>query len=192
MAKVRSFIALNLPEDLKNSLQNLQDELRNQTDCVRWVKPNTIHLTLKFLGAIAESQVALIAGIFADIATGVKPFTLDVAGVGAFPNPRNAKVIWIGLNDPAQTLVLFQKRLEDALAAIGFPPEKRRYEPHLTLGRVKERRGIRDIERLIERYNNHHLGCFTADTLVLYQSDLFPDGPVYSALKTIHLEMNGG
>lgn len=187
MAKVRSFIALDLPEDLKKSLQNLQDELRNQTDCVRWVKPDHIHLTLKFLGAIAESQVAPIARIFEDVATGIRPFTLHAAGVGAFPNPRNPKVIWVGINDPVQPLMQFQKQLEEALAAIGFAPEKRLYAPHLTLGRVKERRGKHHIENLIENYKNHHLGCFTADTLVFYRSDLVPEGPVYSSLKTIHL-----
>jgi len=187
MAKIRSFIALDLPEDLKKGLQNLQDKARKHTDCVRWVRPDNIHMTLKFLGAIEESQVEPIAQILENMTSGITPFKLQVKGFGAFPNARNPKVIWVGMEDNQQRLVLFQEKLEGTLAAIGFAPEKRAYSPHLTLGRVKESRGKRDIEQLIEKYKNEDLGYFTADTIVFYRSDLHPSGPVYSFLKTIQL-----
>jgi 2'-5' RNA ligase len=187
MAKIRSFIALDLPEDLKKGLQNLQDKVRRHTDCVRWVKPDNIHLTLKFLGAIEESQVEPIARILENMTAGIAPFKLHVAGVGAFPNARNPKVIWVGMDDNQQRLVLFQEKLEETLAAIGFAPEKRSYSPHLTLGRVKESRAKRDIEQLIEKHKNQDMGYFTADTIVFYRSDLQPSGPIYSSLKTIQL-----
>jgi 2'-5' RNA ligase len=84
-------------------------------------------------------------------------------------------------------VVLFQEKLEETLAAIGFAPEKRTYSPHLTLGRVKESRAKRDIEQLIEKYKNEDLGFFTSGSIVFYRSDLQPSGPVYSSLKTIQL-----
>jgi 2'-5' RNA ligase len=187
MAKIRSFIALDLPDNLKKNLQNLQDKARKHTDCVRWVKPDNIHLTLKFLGAIEESQVEPIARILENMTIGIAPFRLQVKGFGAFPNARNPKVIWVGMDDNQQRVVLFQEKLEETLTAIGFAPEKRTYSPHLTLGRVKESRAKRDIEQLIEKYKNEDLGYFTADTIVFYQSVLQPSGPVYSSLKTIQL-----
>jgi 2'-5' RNA ligase len=91
------------------------------------------------------------------------------------------------MDDNQQRLILFQEKLEETLAAIGFAPEKRAYSPHLTLGRVKESREKRDIEQLIEEYKNEDLGYFTADSIVFYRSDLNPSGPVYSSLKTIQL-----
>jgi 2'-5' RNA ligase len=187
MAKIRSFIALDLPEDLKKGLQNLQDKARKHTDCVRWVKPDNIHLTLKFLGAIEESQVDPIARILENMTTGIAPFKLQVKGFGAFPNARSPKVIWVGMDDNQERVVLFQEKLEETLAAIGFAPEKRTYSPHLTLGRVKESRAKRDIEQLIEKYKDEDLGYFTAGSIVFYRSDLQPSGPVYSSLKTIQL-----
>jgi 2'-5' RNA ligase len=187
MAKIRSFIALDLPEDLKKGLQNLQDTVRKHTDCVRWVKPDNIHLTLKFLGAIDESQVEPIGRILENMTAGLTPFKLQVKGLGAFPNARNPKVIWVGMDNQQQRMVLFQQKLEETLAAIGFAPEKRGYSPHLTLGRIKESRGKRDIEQLLEKYKSEDLGYFTADTIVFYRSDLNPSGPVYSSLKTIQL-----
>jgi 2'-5' RNA ligase len=117
----------------------------------------------------------------------MSPFKLYVKGLGAFPNARNPKVVWVGMEDNQQRLVHFQEKLEETLAAIGFVPEKRDYSPHLTLGRVKDSRGKRDIEQLIEKYKNEDLGYFTADTIIFFQSDLQPSGPVYSSLKTIQL-----
>jgi 2'-5' RNA ligase len=119
--------------------------------------------------------------------SGMSPFKLYVKGLGAFPNARNPKVIWVGMEDNQERLVLFQEKLEETLAAIGFAPEKREYSPHLTLGRVKDSRGKHDIEQLIEKYKNEDLGYFTADTIIFFQSDLQPSGPVYSSLKTIQL-----
>jgi 2'-5' RNA ligase len=176
-----------LPEDLKRGLQKLQDTVGKHTYCVRWVKPDNIHLTLKFLGEIDESQVVPIGRILDNMTSGMAPFKLQVKGLGAFPNARNPKVIWMGMDDNQQRLVFFQEKLEETLAAIGFTPEKRDYSPHLTLGRVKDSRGKRDIEQIIEKYKNEDLGYFTADTIIFFQSDLQPSGPVYSSLKTIQL-----
>ena len=187
MAKIRSFIALDLPEDLIKGLQNLQDKARKHTDCVRWVRPDNIHLTLKFLGAIDEAQVEPIGRILENLTAGIEPFKLQVRGFGAFPNARNPKVIWVGMDDHQQRLVQFQEKLEATLATIGFAPEKRGYSPHLTLGRIKESRGKRDIEQLIEKYKDEDLGYFTAGSIVFYRSDLQPSGPVYSSLKSIQL-----
>jgi len=187
MAKIRTFIALELPQELKKALADLQAELRSRTDCVRWVKPEHIHLTLKFLGPTEEGLVEPVARILSNLAQGVTPFRTQIAGLGAFPNSRNPKVIWVGMPGDQGNLLQFQEQLEDALAHVGFAKEKRSFSPHLTLGRVKEGKGKRELEQLIETYQSKDLGKFAADTIFFFRSDLHPTGPVYSALKTIKL-----
>jgi RNA 2',3'-cyclic 3'-phosphodiesterase len=187
MAKIRTFIALELPPELKLALASLQGNLRSRTDCVRWVKPEHIHLTLKFLGPTEEGLVEPVGRILANLAQDVSPFRTQIAGLGAFPNSRNPKVIWVGMPGEQAILIEFQQQLEDALAPVGFAKEKRSFAPHLTLGRVKEGKGKKELEQLITEYQNKDLGNFAADTLILFRSDLHPSGPVYSALKTIKL-----
>ena len=187
MAKIRTFIALELPPELKLALASLQGNLRSRTDCVRWVKPEHIHLTLKFLGPTEEGLVEPVGRILANLAQGVSPFRTQIAGLGAFPNSRNPKVIWIGMPGEQAILLKFQQQLEDALAPVGFAKEKRSFAPHLTLGRIKEGKGKKELEQLITEYQNKDLGNFAADTLILFRSDLHPGGPVYSSLKTIKL-----
>jgi 2'-5' RNA ligase len=154
---------------------------------VRWVKPDNIHLTLKFLGPTDEGLVEPISAILANLCRRVPPFRPQIAGLGAFPNSRNPKVVWVGMPGGMIELAAFQQLLEDALAHLGFAREKRLFSPHLTLGRVKEGRGKKELEQLIEEYRNKDLGTVAADTIVFFKSDLQPSGPVYSALKTIRL-----
>ena len=187
MAKIRTFIALELPQELKKALADLQAELRSRTDCVRWVKPEQIHLTLKFLGPTEEGLVEPVARILSNLAQGVTPFRTQIAGLGAFPNSRNPKIIWVGMPGDQGNLLQFQEQLEDALAHVGFAKEKRPFSPHLTLGRVKEGKGKRELEQLIETYQSKDLGSFAADTIVFFRSDLHPTGPVHSVLKIIKL-----
>ena len=166
MAKIRTFIALELPPGLKQVLADLQQDMRSRTDCVRWVKPEHIHLTLKFLGPTEESLVEPIGTMLSNLAKDAAPFRTNVAGLGAFPNPRNPKVIWVGMPGEQRDLLQFQQQLEDALALVGFAKDKRSFAPHLTLGRVKEGKGKRELEQLIDRLSEQDLGNFTADTLI--------------------------
>jgi 2'-5' RNA ligase len=187
MPKIRTFIALELPEDLKKVFSILQQRFCEYTDCVRWVKPEHIHLTLKFLGSIDEELVEPISRILENISKKQQPFPLHIAGIGAFPNTRNPKVIWAGIQGSQDTLIQFQMTLEDALSVFGFAREKRPYAPHLTLGRVKDYRGKKDLEAVIEKFQHEDMGAYTADKIIFYRSDLQPTGPIYAALKTIQL-----
>ncbi len=187
MPKIRTFIALELPEDLKKVFSILQQRLREYTDCVRWVKPEHIHLTLKFLGSIDEELVEPISRILENISKKQSSFSMHIAGIGAFPNTRNPKVIWVGIQSSQDSLTKFQTTLEDALSVFGLPREKRPYAPHLTLGRVRDYRGKRDLEAVIEKFQHEDMGVYTADKVIFYRSDLKPTGPIYSALKTLQL-----
>lgn len=182
MEHIRTFIALQLPDDLVQELYSLQRLLLNKFSGVKWVEPKNMHLTLKFLGATSPDRITSITALLERAVQGFTAFHLAVSGIGAFPNPRNPKVVWAGIQ-PEQQLIFFQHQLESALAAIGYAREKRSFSPHLTLGRVRDTRARRDVRALIEEHSRTDLGSFTASRVIFFRSDLLPSGPVYSVLK---------
>jgi len=186
METLRTFIALELPDIVREKLVEIQRRFMQRTAGVRWVKPDAMHLTLKFLGATREDQVSGVAGVLEQTASGVAPFVVDVAGIGAFPNARNPKVIWAGISFDTR-LAGFQEQLETGLARIGFPKEKRSFAPHLTLGRVREGAARKELSSIIDEYGNENIGRVEASRVIFFRSELMPSGPVYSVLKDINL-----
>jgi 2'-5' RNA ligase len=186
MDTLRTFIALALPSAVRTQACQLQQRLMAHCLGVRWVNPDHMHLTLKFLGATRPDQVSSIAGVLAETAQGCAPFALDLAGVGAFPNTRNPKVLWVGVRFDA-ALSDFCKQLETALEPLGFPQEKRTFSPHLTLGRVKDGTHRKELADCIERYSRERIGSVEASRIVFFKSDLTPSGPVYSVLDEVVL-----
>jgi 2'-5' RNA ligase len=154
---------------------------------VKWVKPESIHLTLKFLGDIRPDRVERVAALLARLTAGCAPFAFEAAGIGAFPNERNPKVIWAGLKTDRR-LIDFQEKLDEALAGIGFAREDRPFSPHLTLGRLRDGRSRKEIAALIERHAAGSFGRFEAGTVIFYKSDLRPAGPVHTPLKEFILQ----
>jgi 2'-5' RNA ligase len=146
-----------------------------------------MHLTMKFFGNIEEEQVADVSSVMEEVAAKKKAFTLCVGGLGAFPSIRNPRVIWLGLQGWEENLLPLQRDLETKLAAVGFPPEERPYRPHLTLGRVKSLKGKGNLVDLIEREGDANFEPFVVDQIVLFKSDLRPDGPIYTPLTTREL-----
>ena len=140
MEQVRCFIAIGLTDEVKAGLKELQYQLKSggQTP-VKWVDPYSIHLTLKFLGGVDVAKISPITAAMEEATKGVSPFSLKVEGVGAFPNLRRVQVVWVGVGGEVDKLAHLQQRLESNLAGLGFAPEKRRFTPHLTLARLRDR-----------------------------------------------------
>ena len=180
---MRLFIALELDEAVHEQLGLLIDQLRTDAAKIRWVDPGNIHLTLKFLGEVSDGDVRGVCEAAGEVAAGHGPAEFDVAGVGAFPNPRGARVIWAGVANGSESLTAAQRALEDRLAAAGFRPEGRRFSPHLTVGRVK---GIRDRDALARRLAEY--ADWSADEpqycdeLVVFSSELRREGAIYTAV----------
>jgi 2'-5' RNA ligase len=154
---------------------------------VKWVLPEKIHLTLKFFGNIEESKVDPILQSIGGLIQRTSPFSMKVQGVGAFPHSKNPRVIWMGLMGGKEGLATFQKELEGTLAKIGFDPEDRPFQPHLTLGRVKTSRGKDDLIGKMEKHREEEFGSVEVEEVVLFKSELTPTGPVYTALKKLRL-----
>jgi 2'-5' RNA ligase len=180
---IRSFLAIEVSAPVLKRIEGIQQDFKSSDPDVRWVSPDKIHLTLKFFGDIEESQIDSLMHSIEKPVQSTHPFQLKVHGTGAFPNPKNPRVIWVGLAEGKEALSQLQKQLESALEKVGFPPEDRSFHPHLTLGRVKSSRGKGALSAKIEKYREEDYGEFRVERVVLFKSDLKPSGPVYTVLR---------
>jgi 2'-5' RNA ligase len=193
MPTFRTFIAIELDQELRENLGRLQTRLRDQLSprSVRWVRPDGIHLTLKFLGDTPQEKLAEIQAALGQAATEVGPFTFSVGGLGCFPNPRQPRVVWVGLQEPSGELARLQKAVEAYVAPLGFPTEKRAFSPHLTLGRVQRYASHSEAREVGEVVTASAIGTIDEMrvTVVSYiKSDLKPSGAVYTTLFEARLE----
>jgi 2'-5' RNA ligase len=184
---IRSFIAIDFPEETRKALEDVQEKLKQSGAGVRWVKPGSIHLTLKFLGNIHPAQVEDIALAVAQEIRDQPPITLGAAGLGAFPSPRKPRVIWIGMEGEVQRLTRIQARVENALEPLGFVREKRPFRPHLTIGRVKDRRKLQALIDAMAELKIPEFDSFDVTEIILYKSDLRPTGAIYTKLHRMSL-----
>ncbi len=187
MAGIRSFIAIELTQDLLDGLIKVQDELRADewTDEVRWVRRAGIHLTLKFLGDVPAGRIEAIGDGVAQALVGIHPFTVTAEGLGVFPNWRRPRVIWVGVGGDTEPLRVLQEQVEQAMAELGFEPERRPFHPHLTLGRVNQRAGSGYQRRLGEALQAHDVGMvgqMRVEEVSLMRSQLNPKGAIYTQL----------
>ena len=184
---IRSFIAIDFPEETRKALEDIQKELKQSGAGVRWVKPGSIHLTLKFLGNIHPAQVEDIALAVAQEIRDHPPITLRATGLGAFPSRRKPRVIWIGMEGEVQRLTRIQARIEDALEPLGFVREKRGFRPHLTIGRVKDRRRLQSLIDAMAELKIPEFDSFDVTEIILYKSDLRTTGAIYTKLHRMSL-----
>jgi 2'-5' RNA ligase len=187
-ARTRTFIALTVPEKVGDKVTHLQTLLAPEIPGVRWAA-TSFHVTLAFLGDVADADLNGVCRAAAEAAAAVAPFVLRVEGLGCFPDPKRARVVWVGMTGPGlDPLSVLQKRVVKAVAEAGCPPEDDRFHPHITLGRIKLGRGpARDWTPLLRHYQAWSAGSFDVAEVTVYASHLTPDGPVYTPLSTARL-----
>jgi 2'-5' RNA ligase len=183
MDDIRSFIAIEIPPPLKARMEEIQRELRGTDADVKWVRPEAIHLTLKFLGPIRQEDVERISRALAPIVSGGESFEVRVKGLGCFPHPRSPRVVWLGVDRGREALARLQGGIERKTAELSFPPEDRPFSPHLTLGRVRSPRGRTGLAQALERHRDAEIGSFQAREVILFRSELRPSGAVYTKLS---------
>lgn len=180
---VRAFLAIDLPGEERERIADIQARLKGALDGVRWTRPEGIHLTLKFFGDIDENEIASISDIVERTAKGYEGLFLKMGKLGAFPNNRRARVLWLGVEGETDKLASLQGSMEDAFEALGFVRERRSFKPHLTLGRARSSRGmIMGLPEVMERIRYESAAPFSAEGLTLFKSDLLPGGAVYTKL----------
>ena len=184
---LRSFIAVELPEGVLSALRRVQQGIKKHSFAVRWVRPEGIHLTLKFLGDIEPARIDEIVGQMTAAARGCGRVSLSAKGIGVFPHLRRPRVLWVGLAGEVQRLSDLQRKIDAGLAEVGFKREKRSFKGHLTLGRFKARVDSRQVAHALEAFADLETQRFSADRIILFRSELKPTGAVYSILKHIPL-----
>lgn len=191
MEEIRSFIAIELPDEILQGLSRLVSRLKLlQPDGVKWVDPSGIHLTLKFLGNVAPGRISEITEAMAESARGISPFSLEIKELGVFPNLDRVRVVWVGIEGETDELSQLQRRLESNLAILGFPPEERDFTPHLTLARVREQASPverQGLGQLIAATKLKPIGPFTVAAIALIRSQLTRAGAVYSRIGAVDL-----
>jgi len=182
-ATIRTFLAVDIGPEVRENLRQLQERLQRSRADVRWVRPEGIHLTLRFLGNIPESDIPKLEPVMAAAAAGQAPVELTVAGWGMFPSQKRPRVLWVGLPEAREKLIQVAEALERGLIEAGFGPEDRPWKPHLTLGRFKSLRGLEQLLKALEKEGEKVYDRFQADRLTLFQSRLQRSGAVYTALR---------
>lgn len=185
-ASVRAFIALPLPDEVRDVLIEVRNRLEAESErnAVRWVGPDNLHLTLKFLGATPEERLPAIAATLETAASSVRPPSLRLGPLGAFPSPNRPRVFWAGLEGDVQAIGSFYAELEQGLAKLDIPPDARPFSPHITLGRAREGAPPPALQRLgvlLPELQPPAL-VFNVREVVLFGSILRPGGPLYTRL----------
>lgn len=188
---MRSFVAVELPDELRGSLSRILDELRPCGADVKWVRPEAVHLTLKFLGEIQPEQVEEIRLAVQEVAGRHGPFKMEARGLGCFPRLEQPRVVWLGLEGEKWKLEALQREVETALMQLGFPKEERPFRPHLTLGRVRSPKARLALVQKIKNLEGIQGGELVVGSVVLFKSELLPSGARYTKLWEERLSLPG-
>jgi 2'-5' RNA ligase len=191
MGLLRTFIAVDIPPGIQKNIQfNLENLRRSIGNSVRWVPVNNIHLTLKFLGDVSQENLNGLTDMLRAEADFCPPFGLSIGGLGSFPNLKRARVLFIGIQAPAE-LEALQRGVETACVRLGYASDPRPFSPHLTIGRVKDHIAASDHQKIckfLEETKIDLLGTAGVDSVHLYRSDLKPGGSVYTKLFSAPLK----
>lgn len=179
---MRTFIAVDIPDGIKQEMAKVQERLRQAGVEAGWTRPEGMHLTLKFLGEVQESRVKEIMSALKTAVSGSGVFRLEVAGAGAFPNARSARVVWIGMGGELDRLTGLHSAVEDAMAGLGFAREERAFTPHLTIGRIKLIRSRERWTAALDEIRNVRLPGFDVTGVNLMKSELRRSGAIYTEI----------
>jgi 2'-5' RNA ligase len=176
---MRVFIAIELDRGIRQRLCSLQESLGIAGNGVRWLTPEQMHLTLKFLGEAPDEDIAGVCDALREIAEETPPFNFEVAGAGCFPKSGPVRIVWAGINEPTGRLAVCQQLYEDVFAGLGFKQEHRAFAPHLTIGRVRESALSPRLREAVTRHGDFRCGRQVVEEMVLYQSVLKREGAEY-------------
>jgi len=184
---MRLFISIELPDEIKQGIARVQEELRKAGANAGWTRPEGIHLTLTFLGETPEEKVQEVMAALTGAAKGSGSLKLEVAGAGAFPSAKNPRVLWVGVTGDTGRLASLQAAVEDVMEKAGFEREARKFSPHLTLARIKFPRPRDNWQKIIDSIRDIQLGRLEAGHISVMKSELKRDGAVYTEVGRVEL-----
>jgi 2'-5' RNA ligase len=188
MARIRTFIAVGLDKAVHGRAVALQQSLAECGAEVKWVEPENLHVTLLFLGEVPDRDVPSVCRVVAEGGAGLAPFAMTVERAGCFPNPRRPRVLWAGVGEGTQELVVLHDALEPPLLDLGcYRREERQYTPHITLGRVRGDRPANTLTAALARHAGWQAGRMQVREVLVMSSELTPQGPVYTVMSRAKL-----
>ena len=188
MARIRTFVAIPSTTEIQVAGAELTRQISAIADGIRWVAPEQMHLTVKFLGDVEDREVYSVCDRVRRISEQYQSFGVACEGVGAFPTPERPRTLWIGVRDEAAHLSNLQRQIDDAMCQLGFPAEARKYHGHFTLGRIRSRlRNGTEVAAFLAENADRDFGSLNVDRLVVYASELTRQGPTYTTLGTCPL-----
>lgn len=190
IGNVRIFVALPVPDRILRELEDLQDSIRACGVSASFPKVSSIHLTLKFLGDTPAADIPRIERFLEEYVTPFEEFEIGVKRVGVFPSPQRPRVVWAGIVADG-LLNALQKRVESGMGEAGYPPDSRKFRPHLTLARIKSTRKLKELSAVLESLEDFDGGGFPAASVRLYQSILRPEGAEYRVLAEFRASGRG-
>jgi RNA 2',3'-cyclic 3'-phosphodiesterase len=181
---LRCFIAIGIPEPIRKEIHDLLNILKKYDTDIKWVVPENIHVTLKFLGDTAEGLLPGIVESLRTVASSLEPFYIKIYGTGLFPDKKFPRVIWIGI-EHSEMLMKLHADVDQSMSLLGYQKEGREFQPHLTLGRIRARKGIIPIVNELDTVQKKDFGTFQVDMIKLMKSELHPKGSKYTSLYDI-------
>lgn len=183
---IRSFLAFELPIDIKNTVEEVLDQAKQHDLPIKWVPLMNIHLTVVFLGNIQEENIPVMGKGIEKSCSQTSHFHISLDNMGCFPNKRNPRVLWLGLKGEIERISFFRNELQNQLIPFGITPEKRPFRPHLTLGRFKKpnKKNALKVEKLMESHQKFNGSEQIIPELVQFRSDLRPSGAVYTRVAS--------
>jgi len=180
MTNIRTFVAVDINQEVRRRAADLIRRLDEAGGDVKWVDPEKMHITLKFLGDVPETEVTDVCRAVAGAVQGFGSFEVRFRGAGAFPSVDRPRTIWIGVDEGSDELIELQERVEAGLARLDYPPEARRFRPHLTLGRIRRGgRHLSGLTDLLSQYAEYDARSARINEAIVFSSELTRQGPVY-------------
>ena len=187
MQKIRTFVAIPVSPEVQKRAADLIKRLSASDANVNWVHPDRLHMTLKFLGDVPNTEVSQVCQAVARAAANRRPFTVKYEGVGVFPNRDRPRVMWIGVKDGMEPLTDLQESVDQNLRTLGFPPERRRFHAHLTVGRLRRSVASKALRDLIDQNEGYSAGIANVSELLVMASFLDKSGPTYDVMARFQL-----
>ena len=187
MDVVRTFVAVLIDQDQRARVAHVQDRAKKLAPDVKWVAPENFHVTLKFLGSVREDTLPSVYASVDEAVRGFGEFEVSLSGIGAFPDARRARVVWVGIGSGRDRLQQLATRVEKSLTDLGFEKDDKGFRAHITIGRVKTSRFLDDLARGITEIDAHDMGTQKVTSVAVMRSDLRREGPVYTPLKVIDI-----
>jgi len=185
---MRTFIAVGISSEVRERIAQIQAEFKKGDADVKWVEPENLHLTLKFLGEVSEEKISGVIEKTRMAAYGISNFRVHLSGFGSFPNLKFPRVVWIGIKEGSEELKNLSERIEENLSQLGFAKEKREFSAHLTIGRVRSPREKGKLVKKIEELERSDVGEFSVDRVLVMESQLSSRGPTYRIIEEVNLK----